>query len=144
MRNRRQTIAMLAILALAAALVAGFGSTIGNAKTVAAPMAMSHDGHGMQMTSAKASSKAVALRITLDRLLGEHAILAIQATQRGYAGGKDFRRRRQAARRELGRALAGARLGLRAGRRQAVPERQVPLARPHQVLRRLHGRDGKG
>ena len=41
-------------------------------------------------TSAKASSKAVALRITLDRLLGEHAILAIQATQRGYSGGKDF------------------------------------------------------
>ena len=33
MRNRRQTIAMLAILALAAALVAGFGSTVGNAKT---------------------------------------------------------------------------------------------------------------
>ena len=90
MRNRRQTIAMLAILALAAALVAGFGSTIGNAKTTAMPMAMSHDGHGMQMTSAKSSSKAVALRITLDRLLGEHAILAIQATQRGYAGGKDF------------------------------------------------------
>ena len=90
MRNRRQTIAMLAILALAAALVAGFGSTVGNAKTTAMPMTMSHDGHGMQMTSAKASSKAVALRITLDRLLGEHAILAIQATQRGYAGGKDF------------------------------------------------------
>ena len=91
MRNRRQTIAMLAILALAAALVAGFGSTTGNAKTSATPMAMDHDGHGMQMSSsAKASSKAVALRITLDRLLGEHAILAIQATQRGYAGGKDF------------------------------------------------------
>jgi len=90
MRNRRQTIAMLAILALAAALVAGFGSTVGNAKTTATPMTMSHDGHDMQMTSAKTSSKAVALRITLDRLLGEHAILAIQATQRGYAGGKDF------------------------------------------------------
>jgi len=91
MRNRRQTIAMLAILALAAALVAGFGSTTGSAKTSATPMAMDHDGHGMQMSSsAKASSKAVALRIALDRLLGEHAILAIQATQRGYAGGKDF------------------------------------------------------
>ena len=90
MRNRRQTIAMLAILALAAALVAGFGSTVGNAKTTATPMSMDHDGHGMQMTSAKSASKAVALRITLDRLLGEHAILAIQATQRGLAGGKDF------------------------------------------------------
>ena len=51
------------------------------------PMTMSHDGHGMQMTSAKSSSKAVALRITLDRVLGEHAILASQATQRGDAGG---------------------------------------------------------
>jgi hypothetical protein len=90
MRNRRQTIAMLAILALAAALVAGFGSTVGNAKTAASPTSMNHDGHGMHMTSAKAASKAVALRITLDQLLGEHAILAIQATQRGYAGGKDF------------------------------------------------------
>jgi guanyl-specific ribonuclease Sa len=90
MRNRRQTVAMLAILALAAALVAGFGSTSGNAKTTATPMAMAHDGHGMQMTSTKSASKAVALRIALDRLLGEHAILAIQATQRGLAGGKDF------------------------------------------------------
>jgi hypothetical protein len=42
------------------------------------------------MTSTKSASKAVALRITLDRLLGEHAILAIQATQRGLAGGKDI------------------------------------------------------
>src|SRR4051794_4375337 len=90
MTKKRQTIAMLTILVLAAALVAGFGSTIGSAQTAGAPMAMSHDGHGMKMSSAKATSQAVALRITLDQLLGEHAILAIQATQRGFAGGKDF------------------------------------------------------
>ena len=50
-------------------------------------------GMHMSMThasSAVASSKAVQLRLTLDQLLGEHAILAIQATQRGYAGGADF------------------------------------------------------
>ncbi len=90
MTHRRQTVAMLAILALAAAVVAGFGSSVGSAKTTT-PLSTAHDGHGMQMTtSTKASSQAVALRITLDRLLGEHAILAIQATQRGYAGGTDF------------------------------------------------------
>ena len=42
------------------------------------------------LVAAAASSKAVQLRITLDQLLGEHAILAIQATQRGLAGGNDF------------------------------------------------------
>jgi hypothetical protein len=30
------------------------------------------------------------LRVTLGRLLGEHAILAMTATQKGFAGGKDF------------------------------------------------------
>ena len=37
-----------------------------------------------------AASPAADLRVTLDRLLGEHALLAIAATQRGYAGGKEF------------------------------------------------------
>ena len=36
------------------------------------------------------ASKGVALRVTLDQLLGEHALLAIQATQRGLVGGADF------------------------------------------------------
>src|SRR4051794_12949006 len=48
---------------------------------------------GMHMTmshSATASPKAVQLRIALNQLLGAHAILAIQATQRGLVGGKDF------------------------------------------------------
>ena len=44
----------------------------------------------MSHSSGTASSKAVQLRITLNELLGEHAILAIQATQRGLVGGKDF------------------------------------------------------
>ncbi|HWG56905.1 MAG TPA: hypothetical protein VNT58_10330 [Gaiellaceae bacterium] len=35
-------------------------------------------------------SKATDLRVTLDRLLGEHAILAMTATQKGFSGGKDF------------------------------------------------------
>jgi hypothetical protein len=49
--------------------------------------------NGMHMSmshSHTASPKAVQLRIALNQLLGEHAILAIQATQRGLVGGKDF------------------------------------------------------
>ena len=38
MTHRRQTVAMLAILALAAAVVAGFGSSVGSAKTTTAPL----------------------------------------------------------------------------------------------------------
>ena len=34
---------------------------------------------------------AADLRVTLDRLLGEHALLAIAATQKGYAGQPDFK-----------------------------------------------------
>ena len=30
------------------------------------------------------------LRVTLDRLLGEHALLAIEATRRGYDGARAF------------------------------------------------------
>ena len=40
----------------------------------------------MSHSSGAASSKAVQLRITLNELLGEHAILAVQATQRGLVG----------------------------------------------------------
>lgn len=86
MKNLKTSLVLLSILALAVVTAASGALT-----------SSKHDGHsqmaGMSMTSssnAKASSKAVALRITLDRLLGEHAILAIQATQRGLVGGKDF------------------------------------------------------
>ena len=49
-----------------------------------------HMAMGTTHSSGAASSKALQLRITLDELLGEHALLAIQATQRGFAGGADF------------------------------------------------------
>ncbi len=91
-------------------------------------------------STAASSSKAVQLRITLDQLLGEHALLAIQATQRGYSGGADFNAIASTARCQLGCALEGDRVRLRPCRRQAVPGRQEPVARAHQVLRRLHGR----
>ncbi len=92
MKNLKTSLALLSLLALAAAAVAsgalfrsrpaeaGHGSMAGMDMT---SMTMSH-------TSGAASSKAVQLRITLNELLGEHAILAVQATQRGLVGGKDF------------------------------------------------------
>jgi hypothetical protein len=40
--------------------------------------------------SLAAADKAGDLRVTLDRLLGEHAVLAIAATRKGYDGDRDF------------------------------------------------------
>jgi hypothetical protein len=90
LKNLKTSLALLSVLALAVAAVAsgaltrtaqsGHGSMAGMAGM---DMTMSH-------SSGTASSKAVQLRITLNELLGEHAILAVQATQRGLVGGKDF------------------------------------------------------
>src|SRR4029079_17215633 len=92
MKNLKTSLVLLSILALAVAAAASGALTSNAPSTVP-----QHDGHGsmagMHMsrsTAGTASAKAVQLRLTLDRLLGEHAVLAIQATQRGYVGGKDF------------------------------------------------------
>src|SRR5690349_17269313 len=91
MRNLKTSLALLSILALAVAAAAS-GALSSSPRSV--PQHQHHDSMGtMHMshsTVGKASAKAVQLRLTLDELLGEHAILAIQATQRGYVGGKDF------------------------------------------------------
>src|SRR3954468_7993137 len=85
MKNLKTSLVLLPVLALAV-VPAAFGALSSNAKP-ASHASMS----GMSMThAAVSSSKAVQLRIALNQLLGEHAILAIQATQRGLAGGKDF------------------------------------------------------
>jgi hypothetical protein len=85
MKNLKTSLALLSILALAVAAVASGALT---------PKSGGQDSmSGMHMTMShtkSSSSKAVQLRITLNQLLGEHAILAIQATQRGLVGGKDF------------------------------------------------------
>jgi hypothetical protein len=82
LQNLKQTIVVGVVLALSVAAVASA------AVTRTRP---SSDGMHMNMSHATASSsKAVQLRITLNQLLGEHAILAIKATQRGLVGGKDF------------------------------------------------------
>ena len=85
MKNLKTSLGLLSILALAVAAVASGGLTPKNDRmpmTTTMTMTMSH--------STTASPKALQLRIALNQLLGEHAILAIQATQRGLVGGKDF------------------------------------------------------
>src|SRR3954454_18464174 len=74
-KNLKTSLALLAILALAVqAGASGHGQ---------------HD--GMHMQTAKSSATSAAdLRVTLDNLLGEHALLAIWATQAGYSGAKSF------------------------------------------------------
>jgi hypothetical protein len=86
MKNLRTSLVLLTILAFAVVAAASGALT---------PKGSSHGStSGMHMTmthsNAAASPKAVQLRIALNQLLGEHAILAIQATQRGLVGGKDF------------------------------------------------------
>ncbi len=80
------------MLAIAGALAAGAGACGGNDDNAAS------DGMAATKTTARASSAAPSpatpaadLRVTLDRLLGEHAHLAIAATQKGYAGQPDFK-----------------------------------------------------
>jgi hypothetical protein len=86
LQNLKQTIVLGVVLALSVTAVASAALTRSSSggmdgMSMSMPMDMSH---------ATASSKAVQLRITLNQLLGEHAILAIKATQRGLVGGKDF------------------------------------------------------
>jgi hypothetical protein len=77
LQNLKTSIALLSILALAfAAASFGFSSP-------------QHAGHG-SMQMATSTTKAADLRVTLDNLLGEHALLAIWTTQAGYSGGKNF------------------------------------------------------
>lgn len=84
MKNLRTSLALLSILALSVAAVAsGALAPRGGSQG-------SMSGMHMTMSQATSSPKAVQLRIALNQLLGEHAILAIQATQRGLVGGKDF------------------------------------------------------
>ena len=89
MKNLKTSLALLSLLALAVG-----GRRVGRPDSNFAPAETGHGSMaGMKMpikshSSGAASSKAVQLRITLNELLGEHAILAVQATQRGLVGGK--------------------------------------------------------
>jgi hypothetical protein len=81
------------MLAVAGALAVGAGACGGNEDDGAADRAMPATETTMQASSTAPSpaTPAADLRVTLDRLLGEHAHLAIAATQKGYAGEPDFK-----------------------------------------------------
>ncbi|HEY6963197.1 MAG TPA: hypothetical protein VI408_15010 [Gaiellaceae bacterium] len=79
MKDVKTTIAMLAILALALAAAAS-GAVRGHGSS----------GSSMHMSSTTRTTKAVELRVTLNRLLGEHAVLAVEATDAGVSGSKSF------------------------------------------------------
>ncbi len=84
---RRTTVFVALAAALAALTVGVIAATAGTGGSHG--MTMSHSGHRMSTTSAKQVT-AADLRVTLDRLLGEHAVLAMNATNLGVTGSKAF------------------------------------------------------
>ena len=95
MRSTTRLLALLAVVVFAG-LAAGCGGNEdeGTAGGSGSGSTMEMDGGStMDHGSSEAvgvESPAADLRVTLDRLLGEHAILAMLATQKGYDGEKDF------------------------------------------------------
>jgi hypothetical protein len=95
----KSTIRLLALLAVVAfaGLAAGCGGedsegTAGSGSGSGSTMEMDGEStmdHG-STEGVAVESPAADLRVTLDRLLGEHAILAMLATQKGFDGEKDF------------------------------------------------------
>ena len=82
--KRSITIALVLVAAVAASLGV-ISATAGNSSAeTAAPMRAAHS------HASHAGSPAANLRVTLDRLLGEHAALAMNATNLGYSGSKSF------------------------------------------------------
>ncbi|HEV3408062.1 MAG TPA: hypothetical protein VG079_05180 [Gaiellaceae bacterium] len=79
-------------LAVAGVLAVGASACGGNEDAPAADRAMTSSKTASTSSGAPSpKTPAADLRVTLDRLLGEHAHLAIAATQKGYAGQRDFK-----------------------------------------------------
>jgi hypothetical protein len=82
---KRSISILLLLLGIVAASVGVISATAGTSPSsteAAAKPSHSHASH--------AGSPAANLRVTLDRLLGEHAVLAMNATNLGYSGSKSF------------------------------------------------------
>jgi len=75
---------LLVLLGLVATSVVVISATAGTSPTNAAAAGAGHS------HASRAGSPAANLRVTLDRLLGEHAALAMNATNLGYSGSKSF------------------------------------------------------
>jgi hypothetical protein len=86
---------LLAVLAVVAIGLTGCGGQR-DADAGAAPSTTTAPSAGMNHTdTSEAAASAIGgpaaeLRVTLDRLLGEHALLAMFATQKGFDGDRDF------------------------------------------------------
>ncbi len=91
---RRTTLAALAaaltLVPLGLVACGGDDDTAAPATTAAETESTGTETHSMGGGASTTSSPATDLRVTLDRLLGEHALLAQLATQKGFSGDKDF------------------------------------------------------
>jgi hypothetical protein len=91
-RSTRAIVAAVAAIVAAAALVtvAMAGSSAPSTKPPQSTGSM-HSMHSMHATaSPKSALTATDLRVTLDRLFGQHAVLAMNATNAGVTGSKSF------------------------------------------------------
>ena len=81
----------LAALALAVVAALGLAACGGGDDTRSGmPAAQTGQTTGAMPAKPSTTTPAADLRVTLDRLLGEHAVLAMVATQKGYDGAPDF------------------------------------------------------
>jgi hypothetical protein len=86
----RTLFALLAVVASAALGLAACGGGGDDAGPAPAQAGTTTGMNDMHTAAAATSSPAADLRVTLDTLLGEHALLAVSATQKGYDGAPDF------------------------------------------------------
>ena len=75
---------LLVVAAVVAASIGVIAATAGTSPATKSNVAMPQRSHAVN------ASPAADLRVTLDRLLGEHAALAMNATNLGYSGSKSF------------------------------------------------------
>ena len=90
MSIRRPFALLFVVVAAALGLVACGGDGDDDASQSPAPARTGTTEMSDGMSDVKAASPAADLRVTLDSLLGEHALLAIAATQKGLDGDNDF------------------------------------------------------
>jgi len=90
MSIRRPFALLFVVVAAALGLVACGGDGDDDASQSPAPAQTGTTEMSDGMSDVKAASPAADLRVTLDSLLGEHALLAIAATQKGLDGDNDF------------------------------------------------------
>ena len=86
MRFTRSTVAVLATLLAAGVLVAAALAASSRPSRPMHSMLSTHSTHGLGSMQPTAAD----LRVTLDRLFGQHAVLAMNATNAGATGAKSF------------------------------------------------------